>query len=170
MWVHSLLPLLLLLFDIRLSREKHEDVQDFTIDAILQTVTCSSFCTIPLEFSSKFLYKISFSSCSNARLLFSVLKEKRCCIQYQPMGDVLQKRYSFFVIPRCCGHSLTCFIRKGYSHRRLLCSQNILPEIRTDSFFKEFRCSCAINKFRTGTLCRILNYSTEHLRVPGNYR
>ena len=97
MWVHSLLLLLLLLFDIRLSREKHEDVEGFTIDAILQTVTCSSFCTIPLEFSSKFLYKISFSSCSNARLLFSVLKEKRCCIQYQPMGDVLQKRYSFLL-------------------------------------------------------------------------
>ena len=117
-----------------------------------------------------FLYKISFSSSSNARLLFSVLKEKRRYIQQQPMGDVLQKRYSFFVISGCCGHSLTCFIRKGYSHRRLLCSENILPEIRTDSFFKELRCSCAINKFRTGTLCRILNYSTDHLKVPGNYR
>ena len=75
-----------------------------------------------------------------------------------------------FVISRCCGHSLTCFVRKGYSHRRLLCSENILPEIRTDSFFKELRCSCAINKFRTGSLCRILNYSTEHLKVLGNYR
>ena len=97
MWVHSLLLLLLLLFDIRLSREKHEDVEGFTIDAILQTVTCSSFCTIPLEFSSKFLYKISFSSCSNARLLFSVLKEKRCCIQYSQWEMFCKKGIPFLL-------------------------------------------------------------------------
>ena len=30
--------------------------------------------------------------------------------------------------------------------------------------------SCAINKFRIGTICRILNYSAEHLKVPGIYR
>ena len=39
-----------------------------------------------------------------------------------------------------------------------------------NSFFKEFSCSCAINKFRTSTLCRILNYSAEHLKIRGNYR
>ena len=38
-----------------------------------------------------------------------------------------------------------------------------------NSFCKEFCCSCAINKFRTGTLCRILNYSAEYLKIPGNY-
>ena len=38
-----------------------------------------------------------------------------------------------------------------------------------NSFSKEFSCSCAINKFRTGTLCRILNYSAEHLKIPGDY-
>ena len=38
-----------------------------------------------------------------------------------------------------------------------------------NSFSKEFSCSCAINKFRTATLCRILNYSAEHFKMPGNY-
>ena len=36
------------------------------------------------------------------------------------------------------------------------------------SFTIEFRCFCKINKFGTGTLCRIFKYSTEHLKVPGN--
>ena len=38
-----------------------------------------------------------------------------------------------------------------------------------NSFFKEFSCSCAINKLRTGTVCRILSYSAKHLKIPGNY-
>ena len=38
-----------------------------------------------------------------------------------------------------------------------------------NSFSKEFSCPCAINKFRTGTFCRTLNYSAEHLKIPGNY-
>ena len=48
-------------------------------------------------------------------------------------------------------------------------SQAILPDIRTALFSKDFRCSRAINKFRTCTVCRILNYSTGHLKVPGQY-
>ena len=43
-------------------------------------------------------------------------------------------------------------------------------ENERNSFSKEFSCFSTINEFRTGTLCRILNYSTEHLKVPGNYR
>ena len=78
LWVHSLLPLLLFLFDIRLLPEEHEDVEVFTTDAILLTATCSWFCAILLEFSSMFLCKISFSSPSNVCLPFSVLKENRC--------------------------------------------------------------------------------------------
>ena len=38
-----------------------------------------------------------------------------------------------------------------------------------NSFSKEFSCSCAINKYGTGTLCRTLSYSAEHLKMPGNY-
>ena len=38
-----------------------------------------------------------------------------------------------------------------------------------NSFSKEFSCPCAINKFRTGTFSRTLNYSAEHLKIPGNY-
>ena len=30
--------------------------------------------------------------------------------------------------------------------------------------------SCAINKVKTATLCRILSYSRENLKVPDNYR
>ena len=32
----------------------------------------------------------------------------------------------------CCGHWLTCFARKGYSHWRLLFCQIILSEIKTE--------------------------------------
>ena len=39
LWVHSLLPLLLFLFDIRLLPEEHKDVEGFTTDAILLTAT-----------------------------------------------------------------------------------------------------------------------------------
>ena len=38
------------------------------------------------------------------------------------------------------------------------------PEIKTGLFTIEFKCSCAINKFGTGTLYRIFKYSTEHLK------
>ena len=77
LWVYSLLPLLLFLFDIRLLPEEHKDVEVFTSDAILLTATCSWFCTILLEFSSMFLCKISFCSSSNACLPFSVIKGNR---------------------------------------------------------------------------------------------
>ena len=39
LWVHSLLPLLLFFFNFRLLEEEHKDVEGFTTDAILLTVT-----------------------------------------------------------------------------------------------------------------------------------
>ena len=89
LWVHSVLPLLLSLFDIRHLQEEHEDVEGFATDTIQLTATCSWFCAILLEFSSMFFCKISFSSSSNARLPFSILKENGRCIQNQPMGVAL---------------------------------------------------------------------------------
>ena len=86
-------------------------------------------------------------------------------------GRCSVKKVLFFATSPCSEQWLACSARKGYSHRRLLFSLIILPEIRTEGicFSKEFTCSCAINKFRTGTLSRILNYSAEHLKMPGNY-
>ena len=81
LWVHSLLPLLLLLFDVRLLPEQHEDVEVFTTDTMLLSATYSRFCTRLLEFSSMSLCKISFSSSAYARLPSSVLKENRRNIQ-----------------------------------------------------------------------------------------
>ena len=52
--------------------------------------------------------------------------------------------------------------RKDDSHGRLFFCQ-----IRTGSFSKEFRCCSARNKFRTGALPRIFNYSTEHSHLTG---
>ena len=78
LWIHSLMPLLLLLFDIWLLPEQHEDVEVFITDAMLLTVTCSWSCTRLLEFSLMSLCKNSFSSSSNARLPSSILKENRC--------------------------------------------------------------------------------------------
>ena len=73
-WVHSLLPLLLFLFNIRLLPEEHEDAEVFSTDAILLTANCSWFYTILLEFSSMFLCRISFLLLKT-RPLFSVLKK-----------------------------------------------------------------------------------------------
>ena len=42
------------------------------------------------------------------------------------------KRSSFSATSPCSGHWLTCFARKGYSHKRLLFSQILLPEVRTE--------------------------------------
>ena len=82
---------------------------------------------------------------------------------------MFRKKDLFATCP-CCGHWLTCVARKRYPHRRLYFSNFILPEIRTGSLSIKFRCSRAINKFRTGTLYRILNHLTEYIKVSGNYR
>ena len=165
LWVHSLLPLLLFLFDIWLLPEEREDVEVFTTDAILVTATCSWFCTILLEFSSMFLCKISFSSSSNARLPFSILKENKALYLESANGRSSVKKMFFFVTSPWCGHWLTCFARKGYSHKRLIFFPDYFTrdENGRSSFSREFSCSSTINEFRTGTLCRILTYSTEHL-------
>ena len=47
-------------------------------------------------------------------------------------GKCSVKKVFFFATSLCSGHWLTCSARKGYSHRRRLCSQIILPEIRTE--------------------------------------
>ena len=121
LWIHSLLPLLLFLFDIGLLPKEHEDVEVFTNKAILLTATCSWFCTILLKFSSVFLCKILFSSSSNACLSFSVPKENRP-LRESANGRCSVKKVLFF----------TCFARKYYSHRRLLFSKIILPELRAE--------------------------------------
>ena len=98
LWVHSLLPLLLFLFDIRLLPEEYKDVEVFTTDAILLTATCSWFCTILVEFASMFLCKISFYSSSNACLPLSVLKEKDANGRISEWEMFCKKRCSF--LPR----------------------------------------------------------------------
>ena len=69
-----------------------------------------------------------------------------------------------FATSPCCGHWLTCFSWKAHFHRRLFFFIGYFPEIKTSSLTIEFKCSCAINKFGTGTLCRLFKYSTEHLK------
>ena len=59
-------------------------------------------------------------------------------------------------------------MKRLFSQETVFFSHIILPEIKMSSFTIEFRCFCKINKFGTGTLCRIFKYSTEHLKVPGN--
>ena len=127
--------------------------------------SCSWFCTILLEFSSMFLCKISFSSSSNARLPFSILKENKALYLESANGRSSVKKMFFFVTSPWCGHWLTCFARKGYSHKRLIFFPDYFTrdENGRSSFSREFSCSSTINEFRTGTLCRILTYSTEHL-------
>ena len=130
LWVHSLLPLLLFLFDIRLSPEQQDEVEVFTTDAVLLTANSSEFCARLLESSSMSLYEISFPFSSNARLFSSTLERK---IDGKSRSGHWEMLY-FFVTSLCCWHWLNCFARKGYSHRRrLFFFQIILPEIRTGS-------------------------------------
>ena len=75
--IHSLLPMLLLLFDIWLLPEQQEDGEAFITNEMLLTVTCSWFCTRLLEFSVMSLCKNSFSSFPNARLPSSIPKKNR---------------------------------------------------------------------------------------------
>ena len=172
LWLYSLLPLLLFLFDIWLLTEEHKDVEVFTTDAILLTATCSWFCAILLEFSSMFLCKISFSSSSNTRLPFPVLKENKTLWLESANWKCSVKKMLFFVTSPWCGHWLNSFARNVYSHRRHFFFPDYftIDENRRNLFSKEFSCSSTITEFRTGTLRRILNYSTEHLKVPGYYR
>ena len=73
----------------------------------------------------------------------------------------------FFATALCCGHWLTCFVRKGYSHWRLLFCKIILPEIRT-----ERPEACNLIKKETLHRCFPVNFAkflrthflTEHLR------
>ena len=157
--VHSLLPLLLFLFDIRLLPEQHEDVQVFTTDAMLLNATCSWFCTRLIEFSSMSLCKISFFSSSNARLPSLILKENRRNIQKQPLGDFCKKSVFFCHVPMLS--TLVDLTGDCILTGDCFSSQIISLEIRTGSFSNEFRCFRAINKFRT---------STELLKLPGSYR
>ena len=88
------------------------------------------------------------------------------------MEDVPKKGVLF-----CCHVSMFWTLVDLFCTKRLFSQETVFfPDYFTghkngrNSFSKEFICSCAINKFRTGTLCRILNYSAEHLKKPGNYR
>ena len=64
------------------------------------TTNCYSyfwFCTILLEFSSIFLYKISFSSSSNICLPFSILKGNKTLFLESANGKCYVKKMFFFV-------------------------------------------------------------------------
>ena len=64
-----------------------------------------------------------------------------------------------------------------FSTKRLFLQENaFFPDYFTrdkngrNSFSNEFSSYCAINELRIGTICRIINYSAEYLKIPGNYR
>ena len=64
-----------------------------------------------------------------------------------------------------------------FSTERLFLQENaFFPDYFTrdkkgkNSFSDEFSSYCTINELRIGTICRIINYSAEYLKIPGNYR
>ena len=84
-------------------------------------------------------------------------------------GRCSVKKVFFFATSPSYGYWLTCFARKGYFHsQETAFSKIILPEIRTERI-RFLRNCCAINKFRTGTLYRILNYLAEYFKLPSKY-
>ena len=62
-----------------------------------------------------------------------------------------------------CGHGLTCFAQKVYSQRRLFSLHNFTRD-KNGFVLQRISYSRETNKVKTGTLCRILNYSTENLK------
>ena len=80
--VHSLLPLLLFFFYIRLLPEKYKDTDPIKLTATLVLISVQYYQILQCFF-------VKFSSTSNARLPFPILKEIRRYVQNQLMGDVL---------------------------------------------------------------------------------
>ena len=119
-----------------------------------------------------FLCKISFSPSSNAPLPFSILKENKTLYLESANGRCSVKKMFFFFTPPGCGHWLTCFVRKAYSHKRVLFFSDYFTrdENGRSSLSKTCSYSSTIYQCRTGSLCRIFNNSTEHLKTAGNYR
>ena len=91
-------------------------------------------------------------------------------VKRKPPWTIISKKWHIlmFTTSPCCGHWLTCFSWKGYFHRRLFFFTDYFTRDKNGSFTIEFRRFWSINNFRTGALCRIFKYSTEHLKVPGN--
>ena len=74
-----------------------------------------------------------------------------------------------FTRPTHCRHELICSARKGYSQGRLFFGGYFTRD-KTTFILQGIRFSGAKNKFRTGALPRIFNYSTEHLDLPSHYK
>ena len=89
-------------------------------------------------------------------------------VKSKPPRTIIRKNAIFPCLPRL--HVVD--IGWPVSHEKVVltgdCFFIILPEIKIGSFTIEFRWSWSLNKFRTGTFCRIVKYSTEHLKVPNN--
>ena len=78
------------------------------------------------------------------------------------------KRRCQFCKRRCFFCQVFFSGRKGYSYRTLLFSQVHFTWDKIVSFSQEFRCSGAINEFRTGAFPRMFTYSTDHPDLPGH--
>ena len=122
-------------------------------------------------FFNVFLRNCIFFLFKRTSSIFSCKRKQMQCLE-AATGRQSIKNVFFFARSPCCVQSLTCFAWEGYSHRTLF-----FPDYFTRDkngfqglFSNEFRYSCAINKFRSGTLHKIFSYWFEHLKVPGNCR
>ena len=79
-----------------------------------------------------FFLKLDFPLLETHVYLFQFKKKKIDANGRISQWEMFCKNMFFFAMSPCCGHWLTCFARKGCSHLRLLFSQIILPEIRTE--------------------------------------
>ena len=157
--MYFILLLQLLLFDIWLLPEQYEDVEVFITDAMLLTVTCSWFCTRLLEFFLMSLCKNTFPSSSNARLPSSILKENRRNIQKQPLGRCSVEKCSF--VPRLHDVDIGWLVlHKKVALTGDCFSPYYFTRDKNGFVLQRISYSRVINKVKTGTLRRILNYST----------
>ena len=143
---HSLLPLLLFLLDIRLLPEQYEEVKVFTTDSMLLTAT---FFLVLWCLFVKFYFLLLLQM----HVYFLQFQKKIDALFRRSHSEMFCKKGVF--LPRLHAVDIGWPVLNEKVILRRNCFfffQIILPAVRMGSLSNEFKCSGAINKFKTGTL------------------
>ena len=115
-----------------------------------------------------YLWKISFSYSPNVRLPASVLTG---AISRSSRWEMFCKKGVLFRHVSMIWTLVDLiYTKRLFSQETAFFSPDYFTRDKNGFILQRFMCSHAINKVKTSTLCKILNYSTEHLKVPGNCR
>ena len=155
LWIHSLLPNVVAFVRYLTFTGTAWRCGSFHYWRNTTNVTCSWFCTRLLEFSLMSLCKNSFSS-SNARLHSSILKEKDAISRSSHWEMFCKKGVLMWTL-------FDLFCTKRLFSQETVFSPYYFTRDKNSFVFQWISYSRPINQVKTGALCRILNYWTEHL-------